>query len=481
MGRFSTINGIPRNRMAILNADGSLDPDFQPQPDAQVYSAVHLADGKFLVAGRFTQMNGVARGGLVRLNPDGSLDTSFNFNRPTAVVTSLAVQMNGRILYAASGTVLRALENGDHDPSFSPPYLSFLPVRSIIPQTNGKVLAGISNSNAMTPQKDGVIRLNADGKIDSTFECPLSGLFDTAPIEVLGIHLGNDARLLIGGSFARAGTEPRTGLIRTQLEAPVESLTVPSTSRIEWRRGGGLPDSNDITFALLDSLTNTWIPLGRGTSIPGGWELTGLSLPAAGTIRATARVSGGRTNSSYSFCDSTRPYEIGPLQAWRLQFFSTADNTGQAANGADPDLDGLTNLAEYALGLVPTLPDAAGLPTLEAEDGHLELRFTPPSTTSNILYTAEASDDPSASSWTPVEDSGMAPECRFRLPLSAQRLYMRLRFLSKQRNCGPEVLRRGSRRRFRQRWPKGGGQPFPAKTGRRQRLELKREAAEISA
>ena len=88
----------------------------------------------------------------------------------------------------------------------------------------------------------------------------------------------------------------------------MESLEVQDQTRIQWLRGGSLPDSGDISFALHVPLTNTWSPLGRGTSITGGWELTGLGLPPAGAIRATARISSGRNNSSFYFVDTIVPY-----------------------------------------------------------------------------------------------------------------------------------------------------------------------------
>jgi hypothetical protein len=48
---------------------------------------------------------------------------------------------------------------------------------------------------------------------------------------------------------------------------------------------------------------------------------------------------------------------VTPLQAWRQTYFGTTAATGLAADTADYDGDGLSNLLEYALGTDPTLAD----------------------------------------------------------------------------------------------------------------------------
>ncbi|MCC5804962.1 MAG: hypothetical protein JJU00_01420 [Opitutales bacterium] len=51
-----------------------------------------------------------------------------------------------------------------------------------------------------------------------------------------------------------------------------------------------------------------------------------------------------------------------PLQQWRQTHFGTMENAGDAADGADPDGDGIPNLVEYALGGDPMEPFSAALP-----------------------------------------------------------------------------------------------------------------------
>src|SRR5205085_6192279 len=62
-----------------LNADGTADNSFgenQP-PSGTVYSINIQGDGKILIAGGFDTVGGIPRNGLARLNSDGTLDDSF--------------------------------------------------------------------------------------------------------------------------------------------------------------------------------------------------------------------------------------------------------------------------------------------------------------------------------------------------------------------------------------------------------------------
>jgi uncharacterized delta-60 repeat protein len=79
-GDFSSAGAIARNGIARLHADGTLDLGFNGGPEAQtnITAMVVQADGKIYVAGSFTNFAGVPRNRIARLLPNGSLDTSFD-------------------------------------------------------------------------------------------------------------------------------------------------------------------------------------------------------------------------------------------------------------------------------------------------------------------------------------------------------------------------------------------------------------------
>ncbi|HNU49929.1 MAG TPA: Calx-beta domain-containing protein, partial [Verrucomicrobiota bacterium] len=79
-GAFTFIAGANRNGFARLLADGTVDPTFNPAAHANdtVESVALQPDGKILIGGAFTVVNGVARNRIARLNADGTLDAAFD-------------------------------------------------------------------------------------------------------------------------------------------------------------------------------------------------------------------------------------------------------------------------------------------------------------------------------------------------------------------------------------------------------------------
>jgi uncharacterized delta-60 repeat protein len=106
-GNFTTYAGSTRNGIARLNADGTLDTSFDPGSGAngEVQALAVQADGKILIGGSFTSYNGTPRNRLARLNADGSLDTSFDpIGGANGTVTAIAVRPDGQVLIAGSFT-----------------------------------------------------------------------------------------------------------------------------------------------------------------------------------------------------------------------------------------------------------------------------------------------------------------------------------------------------------------------------------------
>ncbi len=98
---------------------------------------------------------------------------------------------------------------------------------------------------------------------------------------------------------------------------------------------------------------------------------------------------------------------VGGIEDWRLLHFETAENAGHAADGADPDGDGVRNLLEYALGTDPNVPGAAfGDPEdggfrFGRNGGFLELTFSHIADPA-LAYHIEASSAP-GTGWEVVE------------------------------------------------------------------------------
>lgn len=102
-GSFTSVQGEPRNGIARLNADGTIDPTFgdglagvEAPHFPRVGTIVVQPNGKILLRGSFTSVNGEPRHDLARLHPDGTLDSSFDVELDG--VRAIAVQDDERIL-----------------------------------------------------------------------------------------------------------------------------------------------------------------------------------------------------------------------------------------------------------------------------------------------------------------------------------------------------------------------------------------------
>lgn len=80
MGNFTTFNGQPRQGIAVLNEDGTLDETFIPREitGGRVNFATILNSGKIVISGTFKRYDNVARPGFLILDNDGTSTQRFN-------------------------------------------------------------------------------------------------------------------------------------------------------------------------------------------------------------------------------------------------------------------------------------------------------------------------------------------------------------------------------------------------------------------
>jgi len=112
-GTFTAVNGVPRQNLARLNADGTLDTGFIPQaaegPNGPVKTLLLLPDGSLIVGGDFTSAGNLVRGDLVKYKPDGTVDPTFGAMEggvaTNGSVTALALQPDGSIVVGGSFTI----------------------------------------------------------------------------------------------------------------------------------------------------------------------------------------------------------------------------------------------------------------------------------------------------------------------------------------------------------------------------------------
>jgi uncharacterized delta-60 repeat protein len=200
-----------RDYIARLNSNGARDTNFlgyqlgtagikavAVQPDGKVvYAAGSPSSGGFPILGRVTS-NGLPdvnfRTVLSPLPPGGSIGQAVN-------AYGVLLQPDGKIIFASSlFGVARFLPNGTRDLNFASFNLG-LPVAALgmALQNDGKLVVGWNGNNDRGPT---LVRLNADGTLDSTFR--IDPIINAAAVNALALQ--PDGKIVAAGIFNGIGT-----------------------------------------------------------------------------------------------------------------------------------------------------------------------------------------------------------------------------------------------------------------------------------
>jgi uncharacterized delta-60 repeat protein len=224
-GNFTTITPkggaeVPRNHIARLNPDGTLDMTFNPNASDDVYAIALQSDGKILVGGYFSGANSIGgqmRNRIARLDPVTGAADSWDPNANN-YIWKIAVQGDGKILVAgrfegansiggqARDFIARldpttgAADSWDPNPNDA--------VLALAVQPDGKVLAGGGFENIGGQPRNNIARLDpTTGLTDSWNPNATGGV-------VFSIALQADGQILVGGLFGNIGGQPRRRMAR---------------------------------------------------------------------------------------------------------------------------------------------------------------------------------------------------------------------------------------------------------------------------
>lgn len=104
-GEFTTVSGASHLRLAAIGGandpnDGRVDNSWSPDADLAVRSLAVSGNGNVYLGGDFTAVNGTPRSHLALVNAAGVLDTNWNPNVTGVTVRTLAFSPLGDLLYA---------------------------------------------------------------------------------------------------------------------------------------------------------------------------------------------------------------------------------------------------------------------------------------------------------------------------------------------------------------------------------------------
>ncbi len=206
---------------------------------------------------------------------------------------------------SASGTLVIGPDStgndGQLDMSFDPNAGGSVYTTAV--QPDGKIIVGGYFWDLGGQSRNRIARLHADGSLDAGFN-------PSANESVYSVVVEGAGQILLGAHFTAVGGMPRNRIARLLNGVATQTLTAPDATRVLWLRGGTAPELEAVMFDVSVDGGATWTPLGAGARVAGGWELTGLTLPSMGSLRARGRATGGLCSGSTGLIEQTVTIEL---------------------------------------------------------------------------------------------------------------------------------------------------------------------------
>lgn len=223
-----------------LNPDGSKDPTFVlgdgtndlSQAAVTVWRVQKQHGGKLLIAGNFRKIDGISISGVARLHPDGILDRTFTPDtRHGEVISELLLQPDGKLILWSQGVIefgqavisrglIRLNADGSLDTLFKPDPRTRHPIAL---QPNGQLLATLypTNFNPRT-QSAKVLRLNTDGSIDAEFEASVASA-DQRSWALRQILVQPDSKIILAGDFRQVNGLDRRDMAQLNSDGTLDT------------------------------------------------------------------------------------------------------------------------------------------------------------------------------------------------------------------------------------------------------------------
>ena len=191
-GMFDKFNKEVAKCVLVLNSDGTKDPAFDnicAGFNGSVSAVTILPDDKILIAGSFISYNGKITPSLTRLNNDGSRDESLTFGGlrsfNSSAIYSVAVQKDGKMIVGGdfsgfnnitTNKIVRLNYDGTRDNTFVIGSGFDYEVKKIVILPDNKILVAGHFTTYKGSTCLGLVRLNSDGSLDTSFKASWKGM-----------------------------------------------------------------------------------------------------------------------------------------------------------------------------------------------------------------------------------------------------------------------------------------------------------------
>ncbi len=402
-GLFDSFNGILRSKIARLNADGSLDTSFNPGNGAnlQVWTTSIQSDGKIIIGGDFTSFNGITRNKIARLNANGTLDTTFNpGSGANNAVRSSNIQSDGKIIIgggfflfngASRNNITRLNSDGSLDGTFNIGSGGNGFVHSISIQSDGKIIIGGNFTAYDGTTRNRIARINVDGSLDNTFNAGIG-----ATNQVTTTNIQSDGKIIIGGYFTAYDGTTRNRIARLNSDGSLDIFFNPGIGADKIIYATSIQsDGKIIIGGDFNSFDGT--PRNFLTRLNTDASHDSTFNPGTGAIdqvRATAIQSDGKIIIGGSF---TSFNETVKFRLARLNNDGTLDNTFNSGIGAIGFVTNISIQSDGKIIIVGTFNSYYGIPrnciARLNVDGSLDITFDPGSGVTGIINTTSIQID----------------------------------------------------------------------------------------
>ncbi|MEO6741180.1 MAG: cadherin-like beta sandwich domain-containing protein [Chthoniobacteraceae bacterium] len=230
----------------------------------------------------------------------------------------------------------------------------------------------------------------------------------------------------------RSATTPDIGAD----EFGIVASTNASLTSIALSTGTLTPAFDTNTFSYTATVPNpntnvtvfpVWADLTATVTVNGGGIIPVPLNVGANTVTILVTAQDGVTTKTYGVTITRQSV----LETWRFTWFGITENTGSAANTADPYHTGVPNLAAFAVlgpGQDPARVATRLLPQPQIVGGNYVVILTEPAGVSGVTYGAEWSADLSTGNWTFISDTGTGGTHAFSVPIGVMpMIFMRLK------------------------------------------------------
>lgn len=257
-GVFTQVHNTARNHIARLNIDGTLDSSFDPNvtgvfadSNADVREIVIMDNGEIVLAGFFRNVSFTPRNNIARVSADGTLNADFDPNVSGGIfanISSTALSANGKIYIGgsfnrvgnvATENLARLNSDGSLDSDFDPIMGGGL-IASLLIQDNGDLLVGGNVSSVNGVSRNRMARIHPNGDLDLGFDPNV-----TNGSLVNSIAMSGDS-LFFGGEFIEVAEQDRNYLASVADPIAELSVSILDSSQLEGDEG----DETSFVFQL---------------------------------------------------------------------------------------------------------------------------------------------------------------------------------------------------------------------------------------